>query len=277
LLARIRSIVTNVRRGEAEGVVWPLDYDDNGNELFKFELMAAPGARQFDTDTLVSRYDQRMLVSVLADFLLIGQEGPGGLGLQIGSDKIDLFLAALDAWMKMVAAEINDRLIPLLVRLNGWDPALAPRREPAKIQATDLTAIGAFLQALAASGAPLWPNNELLEQVLSDAGLPGPDPATAEAAHIGLELKVQGQQATTEMQAQTAELGPAGRAALQPEPPAPGGPPAAGGAKKQPPKKAVAPVKKAPPKKAAPPAPGTPMDRMSQAAQLRGGAKAKTR
>jgi hypothetical protein len=177
----------------------------------------------------------------------------------------------------MVAAEINDRLIPLLVRLNGWDPALAPTREPSKIQATDVAAVGALLQALAASGAPLWPNDDLLEHVLNDAGLPGPDPVTLEAAKIGLEIKTQQTEDAATQAHQETELGPEGRAALnKPAPPGTPGAPAAAPAKKAPAKKAPA---KAVAKKPAPPAappPGSAADRMARAKKLQPGARAGT-
>ena len=67
----IVSIVQNVKRNEQEGIVFPLVYDDKGNKMFDLQLLSAGGSRQFDTDKVIGRYDQRIAMSVLSDFILL--------------------------------------------------------------------------------------------------------------------------------------------------------------------------------------------------------------
>ena len=91
VLAEITQIVQNIKRNEQEGVIFPLMYDENGNEMFSLELLSSGGSRQFDTDKVIARYDQRISMSVLSDFILLGHEQVGSFAL--GSQKMDLIKA----------------------------------------------------------------------------------------------------------------------------------------------------------------------------------------
>ena len=42
-------VISNVRRDEAEGLLLPAVFDDNGNRLYEFKLLSSSGTRQFDT------------------------------------------------------------------------------------------------------------------------------------------------------------------------------------------------------------------------------------
>jgi hypothetical protein len=69
-------MVRSVRRDEQEGVVIPTAYDqDTKQPLFDFSLMNSGGGRTFDTNSIIRRYEERMLMTVLADFILVGHQG----------------------------------------------------------------------------------------------------------------------------------------------------------------------------------------------------------
>ncbi|RJQ04432.1 MAG: hypothetical protein C4551_10790 [Bacillota bacterium] len=79
-LDAIKKIVRNVRRDEQEGIVFPLAYRD-GEKAFDFGLLSTGGRRQFDTDSVIARYDQRIAMTVLCDFILLGHEKVGSFAL----------------------------------------------------------------------------------------------------------------------------------------------------------------------------------------------------
>jgi hypothetical protein len=162
--------VRNIRRDEQEGAVWPLAYDENGNKLYDLTLLSTGGQRQFDTDKIVSRYDQRIAMSVLADFILLGHENVGSKSL--GSSKIDLFMAALEAWLYHIADVFNTHAIPRLLRLNGVDVRMAPKLTFGSIQPVDLDVLAKFLTAMAGAGMPLFPDEDLDSYLRTTAGLP---------------------------------------------------------------------------------------------------------
>ena len=63
IVAGLENMVRNIRRDEMEGVVLPFGY--------KLELLSSGGTRQFDTNAIINRYDTRIAMTVLADFIFL--------------------------------------------------------------------------------------------------------------------------------------------------------------------------------------------------------------
>lgn len=172
----INTIVTNIRRDSQEGIVWPLAYDENGKEMYKLELLHTGGTRQFDTDKIIQRYDTRIAMTVMADFLTLGHEQRGTQAL--AQQKGKFFSKALEAWADSICAQVNDRAIPQLLRLNGMPSDRAPKLEHGEVEGLDVGVLGTFLQALALAGLPLdnSPDGALITRLMELAGLPKPEP-----------------------------------------------------------------------------------------------------
>lgn len=152
----IKNIVTNIRNDEQSGVVFPLVYDENGNELFKLELLASPGTKQFDIDKVVARYNQQMAMSVLADFIMLGHEQVGSYALS--ATKSSLFRTALEAWLNAIADVINTHAIPRLMRLNGMAMELAPMVAFGKVGEVSLEDVTLWMKEFSGAGGQLFPN-----------------------------------------------------------------------------------------------------------------------
>lgn len=169
-LAAIKEIVTNIRRDEQEGVIWPLVRDDNGNELYTLELLSTGGDRQFDTGAIIQRYEQRIAMSVLADFILLGHEAVGSYALS--ATKASMFKSALQAWLTSIAGVINAHAIPRLLRLNGMDVTLAPKFTFGAVGDVDIETVIAFVKDMGAAGMSFFPSPELENKLRGDVGLP---------------------------------------------------------------------------------------------------------
>lgn len=167
----IVNIVQNVKRNEQEGIVFPLVYDDKGNKMFDIQLLSAGGSRQFDTDKVIARYDQRIAMSVLSDFILLGHERTGSFAL--GSSKIDLWTMAVEAICKSIAEVVNQHAIPRLLKLNGMKVGTTPELKYSEVSSVDLTEISDYVNKLISSGA-MTPDHELEEYLRGLAGLPMP-------------------------------------------------------------------------------------------------------
>jgi hypothetical protein len=166
-----RKMVRGVRRDENEGLVLPNQYDpDTKNPLFEFELMSSGGTRQFDTNSIIQRYEQRILMSVLADFILVGHESTGSYSLH--TDKTGIFRAALNSLVKSIADTLNRYAVPRLFALNGWKLDELPRFEPTNVDPPDLTQLASFISATAGSGMQWFPDPELEKYVREIARLP---------------------------------------------------------------------------------------------------------
>lgn len=170
LLASIKQILTGIRRDEQDGVIYPAAYDDAGHKLYELTLLTSGGSRQFDTDKIVNRYDSRMAMSILADFILLGHEKVGSFAL--ADTKTSLFAYAIGAWLDVIADTFNAHAIPRLVRLNGWDDRLCPRLVPGRVEEKDLEELGNYFQRLASAGMVLFPNPVLERYLLGAAGAP---------------------------------------------------------------------------------------------------------
>ena len=109
MLFNAQAIVQNVRRDEQEGMVLPFGW--------KFELLGGGSKRQFDVGAIIDRYDKRITMSVMADFLMLGQDGSGSLALS--TNKTTLFTNAIGTFLDIICGVFNTSAIPKLIDLNG--------------------------------------------------------------------------------------------------------------------------------------------------------------
>lgn len=169
VLAEITSIVQNIKRNEQEGVIFPKMYDENNNEMFSLELLSSGGTRQFDTDKVISRYDQRISMSVLTDFILLGHERVGSFSL--GSQKMDLWTMSIDSIAKSIAEVFNQYAIPRLIKLNSMNSELMPYLTYGQVSSVDLGELADYVQKLTAAGV-LMPDENLEAYLREQASLP---------------------------------------------------------------------------------------------------------
>lgn len=105
----LESMVKQIRRDEMEGVVLPFGYE--------LELLSSGGTRQFDTNAIINRYDTRIAMTVMADFLFLGHEQSGSWSLS--SNKTELFAMACGAFLDIICETFNSQGIPALIDING--------------------------------------------------------------------------------------------------------------------------------------------------------------
>lgn len=168
--AAIQDIVVNVRRNAQEGMLFPLDYNAEGKLRYDFKLLSTGGSRQFDTSQVINRYDQRIAMTALADFILLGQEKVGSFAL--ASSKTNLFSTAIGAFLDIIADVFNRYAIPRLFALNDFKVSDFPKIAHGDLGSVDLKELGDYIQKLSQAGMPLFPNQELEKHLIEVAGLP---------------------------------------------------------------------------------------------------------
>lgn len=195
-LYAMEKIVRGVKRNESEGIILPLMYDDEGNQMVDFKLLTSGGTRQFDTDKIITRYNQQIAMTVLADFIMLGHESVGSFAL--GSSKVDLFVAAVESWIRLIAEVFNSHAIPRLLSLNGMDTSRPPNLTYGQVQAVDLVELGTFLFNLSQAEL-LTPDNNLEDHLRELAGLPAfraESNGVADNSRYGENMKQPGQTMT---------------------------------------------------------------------------------
>ena len=176
-LAEIKRIGRNVRMDEQMCVLIPQLWDENGNKQVDFSLLASPGKKQIDTTKVVDRYNNMIAITMLSDFVLLGQQQVGSFAL--ANSKTEIFASALGAWCKSIADTFNEVEVPRLFALNGWDGP-TPRIVPGDIEERDLKALGEYVAKISAAGLQLFPSEDgaLERYLLRAAKLPEPPEKT---------------------------------------------------------------------------------------------------
>lgn len=163
-----KKIARNVRRNEQEALVLPSDKDEMGNLLYDFKLLTTGGRRQIDMEPIVERYERRIAMTMLADFLFIGQGGAGGRSggsYALVSNRSSLFALALNAMLGQIASVMNRYAIPRLLAMNGMEMDTLPQLRHADVDVPDIQYLGDVLLKLSQAGMPLFPDVDVENQV----------------------------------------------------------------------------------------------------------------
>lgn len=171
MVQSMKRMVRSVRRNEQEGLVFPMAYDEETKkELFSFELLSSGGSRQHNVDAIIQRLEQRQLMTILADFIMVGHQSTGTYNLHV--DKTGIFREALQGTADMIAEVFNRHAIPRLFALNGWRPDALPTIKASNVDNPDLAQLAAFLTATANIGFNWGPDADVERFLRRAAGLP---------------------------------------------------------------------------------------------------------
>lgn len=162
--AGLEAMVKNIRRDSTEGLVLPFGYT--------FELTSTGGSRQFDTNSIIARYDTKISQTVLADFIQLGHESVGSFALS--SDKTNLFSMAICAFLDIICQTFNSQGIPALIDINGDYFAGVtdyPRLTHGDIEDVDLATVATFIKDMTSIGV-IIPDESLEDYVRQIGKLP---------------------------------------------------------------------------------------------------------
>ena len=164
--ALLINIVKGLRRDEMEGLVLP------GGDNYKVELLSTGGSRQFDTNAIIARYDTRIAMTVLMDFIMLGHDKVGSFALS--SDKTELFSVAIASYLDVICETFNSQGIPSLIDINGahFDGITDyPFLSHGDIEDADIKKMGEFIKDMVGIGV-LIPDDALEDYVRELGNLP---------------------------------------------------------------------------------------------------------
>ena len=162
--ASAEQIVQNIRRDSLEGIVIP-----DGWEL---SLLSTGGQRQFDTTAIIERYDSRIAMTCMADFILLGHQQVGSFALS--SDKTKMFAMAIGSYLNIICEVFNNQAIPALIDLNGDHFAGItdyPKLVHGDVEDANLDKLGDFIVKMVNCGV-LLPDEGIEDFTRKTAGLP---------------------------------------------------------------------------------------------------------
>lgn len=163
-------LVTNIRRDQNEGIVLPFGWE--------LTLMNTGSKRQFDTNAILNRYDQRIAITMLSDIVMLGADKVGSFAL--ANVKKSLLASSLEAQLNSIVSVLNKYAIPQLIDFNAF-PGITgyPTFSTSEIEVPDLTELGAYIKDLSGAKMPLFPDVDLEEYLRQVGNMPkvplGPD------------------------------------------------------------------------------------------------------
>ena len=164
-----KNIVRNIHNNNQAGLVLPLMYDpDTKQPMYKFSLLKNDGGKAYDTKSIKEYYCNAILTSLSADHLLMGQSSTGNYAL--GTMKGTMAAIAIESKLKEICNVVNQHLIPLLAKLNGWDLTRLPTLSAEDLEATSLEEVSKYVQRTASTGI-LPVTIEVVNKVLDGLGL----------------------------------------------------------------------------------------------------------
>ena len=166
-LNRAEMIVSSIRRDAREGLVLP-----GGENGWKLELLASASKRQFDTNAIIDRYDKRIATSVLADFVMLGQQQVGSFAL--ADSKTKIFSLAIGAYLDVICEVFNNQGIPRLIDINGKHfegITDYPKMVHGDIEDQDLMQFATYIKEMVGAGI-IVPDEGLEDEVRRVGGLP---------------------------------------------------------------------------------------------------------
>ena len=141
--AKAHSIVRNIRRDEQEGIVLPAPTGPEAHQRWKISLLSTGVNRTFGTDAIIKRYESRILMSALSQFMMLGMDKVGSLALS--KDQTDFFIMSVNAIADIVGETLTKYAMPRLLALNGITDFDGVRLEHSPAGDMDMTALGEFL------------------------------------------------------------------------------------------------------------------------------------
>lgn len=163
-LATAEAIVKGIRQDSRAGLVLPFGWE--------LELLSSGNRKTFDTNQIIERYDHRIATTVLADFVLLGQDAVGSFALS--SDKTRIFALAMGTFLDVICETFNTQGIPRLIDING--DAFAgitdyPVMTHGDIEDRNLEQFATFVEKMVGAGIVV-PDEELEDYVRQEGGLP---------------------------------------------------------------------------------------------------------
>lgn len=175
-----------LRRGKLDALVRPSEEIEGKKTGYAVKLMTSGGTQRVVADTPIRRHETRFLISVLCDFMSLGQEAVGSKAL--ADSKITLTVAAIGGLLDSYAEAVTKQGAHRLCELNGFPKDLWPEIERGEVMAPELPELIDMLSK-AINGGIIVPTQELQDWMVRQIpGAPEPDMSKDEEMRPGPAL-----------------------------------------------------------------------------------------
>lgn len=147
-----KRIIRNIQNNEQSGMILPQAFDPESRQpLFKFELTSTQGSKMYDTDAIIRRWDNKILMTLFADMLKMGQDQVGSYSL--AGAKTNIMSLAIESRLKEIEDVLNTDLVKQLFALNGYAPSEElPKLKYGELDRIDLEEFSSAVQRIFSVG-----------------------------------------------------------------------------------------------------------------------------
>jgi hypothetical protein len=171
--AKAKDLVRDIRKDEQMGAVIPGPKMTADGRGWLLELLSGGSTESMDVGAVIARYEKRIAMSMLAQWLMLGMDQVGSYSLS--KDQSDFFRQAVEAVLRMISSVLNRFAIPRLFALNPELERLSDELPTIEYSLPIQPDFGEFAQAVNAlvSAQVIDPQEEgLRNTVRSVLGLP---------------------------------------------------------------------------------------------------------
>jgi hypothetical protein len=169
-LRQFTQLLQQLRRGEHEGLALPSELDRDGKPTgYKFSLVSTGGSRQIHTGNVIERYEKRIAMSLLTQFLFLGMDRVGSQSLS--GDMTGIFTTAIGSLLTSIESTFNRFCVSELMKLNGFDAESWPAMKAGEIQREDMRPLAEMILKLVDAGT-LTPDSAIEDFLRGELGLP---------------------------------------------------------------------------------------------------------
>lgn len=147
-----KNVIRNIQMNEQSGLILPQAFDpDSRQPLFKFELTSTMGGKMYDTDAIIKRWDNKILMVLFADMLKMGQDQVGSYSL--AGAKTNIMAMAIEARLQEIQDVLNNDLVKQLFAMNGVAPDVKlPKLVYGDLDEVDLDEFSKAIQRIGSVG-----------------------------------------------------------------------------------------------------------------------------
>jgi len=174
LRRQFEAMIQQIRVDERMGAIVPSEKTRDGMDSgYKFKLLSSGSRKQIDADKVIKRYESRMAMTLLAQFILLGQNAGQGSSFALAASSTELFSVALGSLMEQITAVFNKFAIRKLQELNNKPIELDPKLVHGDLETPALGELSAYVAALSSAGL-ITGTPAVKNKLLEVASLPVP-------------------------------------------------------------------------------------------------------
>lgn len=179
-----------ISKDQLSCLVVPSERDENDKPTgYKFSLVGASGA-QLSTDPVIRRYDARQMMTLAAEFMLLGSEKTGSFAL--AAEKSTNFKVALERFASIIQHELQKQINKLL-HINGFKQEAWCVLEHDPMSEPSVAELGMFLSQAAQYLTPSYETEEALRSKINLPHLSEAEYEASRAAEAAAEAQPQPQ------------------------------------------------------------------------------------